>query len=155
MMIFFICALHLLLTYTRCDMPLVDHKAQLVHLRDFTGKKVVIDFWYTGCKPCARFYREKYFFLEERLRDDENIVFISVSTDKTFNLWTTSLASGHYTSSHVVNLYTGGKRFYHPFVKKHGISRYPTLLIIHPDGHAQKIERLYDRSLDEIMELVQ
>lgn len=35
------------------DFSLLDNKGQKWTLEDFKGKNVVVNFWYTGCKPCV------------------------------------------------------------------------------------------------------
>lgn len=57
-----------------------------VKLSDFYGKVLYIDFWATWCGPCVKEtpHMEK---LAERYKDNDKILFISISTDDNAEAW--------------------------------------------------------------------
>ncbi|BAV10093.1 Thiol-disulfide isomerase or thioredoxin [Filimonas lacunae] len=117
----------------------------LVHMKDFAGKVVLMDFWYTGCASCAQLYHDVLNPVEELLREDENVVFLSVCTDNDNMLWLKSVADGIYTheQSNVYNLYTGGQGEEHALIKAYNITGYPTLLLFDVSGNlAVKYQRV-------------
>ncbi|WP_455511276.1 TlpA family protein disulfide reductase, partial [Butyricimonas paravirosa] len=54
-------------------------------LTDLAGKYVYIDIWATWCRPC----RAEQPYLEQLIRkyEGENIVFVSISTDRDWKVW--------------------------------------------------------------------
>lgn len=65
-----------------------------IQLSSLFGKVIYMDMWATWCGPCVQEipYLEK---LVERFKDNENIVFISVSLDDTDEPWLEKLAGDH------------------------------------------------------------
>lgn len=125
-----------------------DEKGKPVTLLDFKGKTVVVDFWFTGCGACLYQYKNVLSELERRLAADTGFVFVSVSADKSFSVWEKSLLGGGYTSlGRVINLFTGGFGFAHPFLKYFGIEYFPTMVILDQSGRVVMFDNadLYDR----------
>jgi thiol-disulfide isomerase/thioredoxin len=63
------------------NFSLPDTSGRMVSMKDFKGKVIFIDVWATWCGPC----RGQFPYLkqiEEEYHDNENIVFIGISTDK-------------------------------------------------------------------------
>jgi thiol-disulfide isomerase/thioredoxin len=61
------------------DLPLKDLKGQKVHLRDYRGKVVVLNFWATWCVPCRE---EMPMFVEmEKEYGPRGVVFVAASLD--------------------------------------------------------------------------
>ena len=63
------------------NFSLPDTAGRMVSMKDFKGKVIFIDVWATWCGPC----RGQFPYLkqiEEEYHDNENIVFIGISTDK-------------------------------------------------------------------------
>lgn len=115
---------------------LIDTAGDTVRLEDFSGKAVVIDFWYTGCTGCAYFYRNWLKHIEAHFNGRDDLVFVSIAVDRDREQWLGSVEQGIYSSSHAVNLYVGPERFNHPLLRHHGIDRFPHLLVVDPDGRA-------------------
>jgi len=44
-----------------------------IHLSDYKGKVVILDFWYVGCNPCVKAYKDIK-TLEEKLGKDKFVV---------------------------------------------------------------------------------
>lgn len=132
-------------------------EGRIVRLEDFKGKVVLVDFWYTGCSGCSYLYKQALAPAEGALRQKKDFVFLSVSVDRDRNKWIKSIDQGLYTSSSVVNVYTGGKgTMAHAFVSHHGIQTYPQLMIIDRDGLVYDILRKpYKMTAAELIELLE
>lgn len=116
------------------NFELRDESGKIVGLKDFLGKVVFIDFWFTGCKPCSEYFEAEVSRAEEHFKADSNVVFISISADTDASRWMNSIAGGGYTShgSNVVNLNTKGKD--HPIFNHYNITGYPKPLLIGKNG---------------------
>lgn len=120
---------------------LYDQCGEPVLLDRYQGKVILMDFWYTGCTACSYFFQHTLRDVEDGLRDLEDIVFISVAADRSQQTWLASVSSGKYTSPHAINLFTGPIRHSHPLLQRHGIDRYPTIMVIDKQG---KIQRFFN-----------
>lgn len=63
------------------DFLLPDTSGRMVSMKDFKGKVILIDVWATWCGPC----RGQFPYLkeiEEEYRDNKDMVFVGISTDK-------------------------------------------------------------------------
>ncbi|WP_187294775.1 TlpA family protein disulfide reductase [Chitinophaga pinensis] len=111
------------------NFSLVDNFGKKVTLDDFKGKVVLIDFWFTGCHPCAQLVptlRQ----IQQHFNDNPNVVIINVSIDKEKEQWLNSLAKGKYSTGLGVCLYTEGKGNRHQIINDYGVQGYPRLVII-------------------------
>jgi thiol-disulfide isomerase/thioredoxin len=126
------------------DFTLADINGKPVHLHDFKGKLVFIDFWFTGCGHCADYYRDVTKSVEAKFRNDPGIVFITISIDPSRSKWLQGLESGSYTSKSVVNLYTNGMRGAHPVIEHYQVQAYPQPMLI---GKDQRIVLFSDARL--------
>jgi thiol-disulfide isomerase/thioredoxin len=63
----------------------LDPDKNSLSLSDFKGKLVVIDFWATWCSPCIKL-APKFKEAAEKYKDEE-VVFISISIDDSFDFW--------------------------------------------------------------------
>ena len=129
---------------------LINTNQHLISLDDFEGKTVVVDFWYTGCGPCSFFYTHVLRNVRTRFRNQEDVVFVSLSADKSDSLWRKSIQSGQYTDTTMVNLYTGGRRFNHHAIQSLEISRFPSLIIIDKAGNVHKAIADTKRNTDSL-----
>lgn len=127
------------------DFLLPDTSGRAVRLSDFRGKVVFVDFWFTGCGGCAAYYKNVVSKVEQQFEKNPDVVFISVSVDRTKEKWLNGLRSGAYTSSKVLNVYTGGQGSLHPVIKHYGITAYPRPFLIDKKGkiYSGKMEELY------------
>jgi len=105
------------------------------HLKDYRGKILVLDFWFTGCGNC-RELTPKLKIIEEYFKDKSDVIFVSISSDKNKKMWQNSIGSGLYTTSaSEINLYTGGKGEKDPFYQKINFVGAPTLKLIDKNGN--------------------
>jgi hypothetical protein len=111
-----------------------DSNGRMVELKQFTGKTILIDVWFTGCRGCllyAEWLKKEIYPVFDK---DTNIVFISISGDINRNTWLSSVRSGLYTRPENVNVYTGGLGFSHPFMKYYDFDGGPYALLIDKNG---------------------
>ena len=119
---------------TAYNFRLPDSKMKYHSLSDYRGKVVFVDFWYTGCIGCARYYKNTVREVEELYASNKNIVFITICIDKDLARWKKSILSGVYTSDKIINLYTEGKKDNHPVIKWYKIPSYPRPMLIDQEG---------------------
>lgn len=116
------------------DFALPDSVGDTVHLSDFLGKVVFIDFWFTGCGGCSEYYASVVSIAKERFKANPEVVFVSVSIDRNKEIWHRGLASGLYTSPDAVNLYTGDQGIRHPIIQQFAVASYPHPLLLGARG---------------------
>lgn len=105
-----------------------------VQLKDYIGKVIILDFWFTQCSSCANYFSNTLSKVEKALIDNPEVVFISISTDVVKDVWIKSVKSGKYTSPHAVNLYTGGRGTLDETIKAYKVNAYPLPIIIDKKG---------------------
>lgn len=115
------------------DFSLPDASGKKISIQSFKGKAVLIDFWFTGCKPCQILAKQMR-TIKEKLKADTNIVFMSICVDQQKEKWLNSLKSGLYTDKESVNLYTDNLGVDHPLITNYSITGYPKLLLVGADG---------------------
>lgn len=124
------------------ELELQDLSGKMIRLADLKGKVAFIDVWFSGCGACAAYYRNVLMQAEEVLKDQKDIVFVSISTDSSRELWKRSVSSGKYSSPGVVNLCTSGSE--HPWIKYYNFQSVPKMIIVNREG---QIERIYSNGL--------
>ncbi|SEO09290.1 Thiol-disulfide isomerase or thioredoxin [Mucilaginibacter gossypiicola] len=114
------------------DFALPDSSGKLVHLTDFRNKVILIDFWFSTCGPC----KSLGVILNdlERKYIGRNVVFISVSVDKSKDRWISAIRKKEFVTDYSINLFTEGKALNHPLAKHYNINSCPTLLLIDSAG---------------------
>ncbi|MET3606934.1 thiol-disulfide isomerase/thioredoxin [Mucilaginibacter rubeus] len=111
---------------------LLDEKNKAVSLKDFKGKLVVLDFWFTGCGAC-RELAPRMHILEKKYAG-RPVGFITISVDKEREQWLATLKTNEYTSPLSVNLYTGGKGYADAVVRSYDVKGCPTVILIDKNG---------------------
>ena len=103
-----------------------------IELSDFTGKVVVLDFYFTGCRACKVLapIMEK---LEYEFKGKQ-VIFIAISIDRNKSTWLSSVNQNLYSSPLSLNLFTSGNGADDPVIKHYNINSYPTLILINKDG---------------------
>jgi len=124
-----------------------------VNLHDFLGKWTLIDFWYTGCAACIKYFENTLSPLEKALSQNPNFQVISVSVDKTTEKWLKSLGKGTYSSPHAINLFTAGEGHHHSWLIENNIYGYPSQILLSPNGTVVKNSGL-NLQADELLELI-
>lgn len=135
------------------NFSLKDSSGRNFRLSDFSGKVVLIDFWYTGCGNCVRLipFME---MIESRFLG-KGVVYVSVSIDSEKSLWINSLKSRKYTTSYSINLLSTGDNTIDPLIKYYEITAYPRLILIDSEGNlcAAPVDPRYDNGKN-LIELI-
>ncbi len=113
---------------------LPDSSGKLISLSDFKGRVVFMDFWFTGCYSCIRLAEVLEKAVVKRY-PDSSVAFISICIDADKNKWMKSVASGKYTNSQTINLFTAGKGMEHPLVKYYNIQGCPYTMVLDRKGN--------------------
>lgn len=116
------------------DFELSDLKGKQWTKNDLLGKVVFFDFYYTGCGNCVTYFKNKVSKAEEHFRKNEDVVFVSVSIDKNFEVWRSSVESEKYNSEHSLKLYTNGEGNNHVLIKNLRINGYPFPILMGKNG---------------------
>ena len=126
------------------NFALPDANDSLISLHGFSGKVVLMNFWFTGCSGSEDYNQQVLTPIQNEYGANDQLVFVTISIDRDKERWLSSLANNKYTSLGMVNLWTGGKGSDHQLVRHYGISEYPTPLLIGSDGviNSINVERL-------------
>ncbi|WP_172805221.1 TlpA family protein disulfide reductase [Aquiflexum balticum] len=135
------------------DAALQNSDLKPVRLYDYLGKWTLIDFWYTGCSACIKYYEKSLGPLEKSLTTNPDFQIISISVDKSPEKWLKSLEKGTYTSSHAINLFTAGEGHHLPWLNENNIFGYPSQILLSPDGIVVKNTGL-NLPADALLELI-
>lgn len=127
---------------------------QLVKLEDFKGKVVYLDIWFTGCSACMALANEVDHKVYPEFKSNKDIVFISISLDKSKERWLKSVASEKYGLKEYINLYTEGLGLDHPFTKYYNIRGGPVTMIIDRDGKIYSSTPPKYGHMPELIELI-
>jgi thiol-disulfide isomerase/thioredoxin len=133
------------------NFSLKDSTGNTVTFDQFANKVVFIDFWFTGCTFCKYYYQNVLRDVEKKYEKNRDVVFITVSIDVNKERWLKSLASGAYTSSDAVNLYTNGLGENDPLIKFYNITSYPKPMLIDKKGKIIKFSGREMREKDSLI----
>ncbi len=111
------------------DFELPDAAGKTVGLTDFSDKVVIVDFWYTGCPACLQLAAALK-PVKQHFKDNKNVIFLTISIDRSKATWLKSLKDELYTDQQAINIYTGGSGKEHPLIKYYNITSYPTLYVL-------------------------
>lgn len=132
---------------------LTNSEGHMVSLDDIKGKVVLMDFWFTGCGACKHYYKTSLKPLKELYVDSDEFQVVSVSVDKSFNRWKSSIGSNLYTSEeNVINLYTNGEGVDNNLITYYGLTGFPSTIIF--DRNAE-IHHIYNRQIPTFDKLVE
>ncbi|SEN08423.1 Thiol-disulfide isomerase or thioredoxin [Mucilaginibacter gossypiicola] len=110
----------------------LDQNGQLVDLKSISGKLIVLDFWFSGCHGCLQM-AEKLKSIMKKYKDNPEVLFASLSIDRSREVWIHSLKSELYSSPDELNLLEG-KNGQSQFIRAYNIQEYPTLFLISKKG---------------------
>ena len=77
------------------EIDLVDAQGKKVSLKDFRGKKLLIDFWASWCPDCRKASPELVALYKEY--KDKGLEILSVSLDEDTNAWQAAISKDQYT----------------------------------------------------------
>lgn len=118
--------------YSAYPFELYDNKNNIHRLKEYKGKVVVLDFWFTGCSWCVHLAKTMH-EIYQTYKHNNNIVFLTVSTDD-IAVWRKGVAGGKYSSPGMINLHTNGQGYGHPLIRHYGFKGFPEQLIIDKEG---------------------
>ena len=116
---------------------LPDTSGRIHRLEDFKGKMILIDLWFNGCFGCKYMNKEMRKIIDHfKSKKTKNIVFISLSVDKTRKAWINGLKTKEYSQPEQLKLSTYGTSWYEsPFYKHYNFKGAPQLLLIDKKGN--------------------
>ena len=82
------------------DVEMENAEGQIMHLSDFTGKVIYIDFWATWCGPCIM--ESPFFEALAQKYEGKDIVFIPISIDENKKNWQTYVAGKNSPLPHML-----------------------------------------------------
>lgn len=129
------------------DYSFTDIHGNRVTMEDLRGKVVLIDLWFYGCGGCAYYYGNVLSKVEDMFKEDKNIVFLSINTDKKKEMWLKALDSGIYTSKDIaLNVFTNGNGASHPIIRDLNIPSMPCVILVNKIGNIEYFNtaNLYD-----------
>lgn len=116
----------------------------IIHrLKDYQGKVVMLEFWFTGCYACSQLNKILVPFRNRYNSLSSDIAFISISTDKNREVWIKSLKKGEYTSDDEINLYTGGLGNDDELIRFYNFNSYPRLILVNKQGKLVTSDVIY------------
>jgi thiol-disulfide isomerase/thioredoxin len=130
------------------NFELHDAQGKLYKLEDFKGKLLFIDFWASWCAPCKM--QIPYIKEVEKIYEGKDIVFASVSLDKSEEAW---LKSDKEENLHGYVLHAKND-FRNPFPMAYGISSIPRFMLIDADGKMISDNAPRPQSKKELMALI-
>ncbi|MEN5435445.1 SCO family protein [Sphingobacterium faecium] len=113
------------------EFELFNMKGDTVRLSSFDGKPIFIDFWFVGCLACTQYFSKSVSKAEAEFGED--VVFISICIEKEKDRWLKAIEGGKYTSSEVINLYTGKSYWKHPVISEFAVSSAPRPFLLDKD----------------------
>lgn len=116
------------------NFSLPDREGKYLSLSGQRGKVILLDFWYTGCGACQHYFKTTLSALEKDFVKDDNVVFITVSIDKSKDLWLESINSGKYCDPGLINLFTEGKGNRHDVITMYKVNYFPKPVLINKNG---------------------
>lgn len=137
------------------DYTVTDPKGQVVKLSRYANKVVLLDFWYNGCGYCARYYQTVLGKAEELFKDNKEVVFLSISIDKSRKRWLDGIESRKYTAPDGLNFNTNGLGHMDPLVANSDIKGAPHVILLNKEGRIayNNSTRLYE--YDSLVESIQ
>ena len=84
---------------------LTDRSGKSFPMEQLEGKTVVMSFWVNGCRFCMRYYQQTLKPVFEQLKDDPDVVFVTVNADNSLDNWKNGLSSGRYVHPDMINLH--------------------------------------------------
>ena len=118
--------------YKQKDFELFDKHGNIVKLSSLRGKPIFLDFWFIGCSACVDYFSRSVAKAEAEFGKD--VVFISICVEKDKNRWIKAIRSNQYTSSKVLNLYTGARAWKHPVVSEFAVISAPRPFLLDSNG---------------------
>lgn len=119
------------------DVELRALDGSVVHLSDYQGKTIFLNFWWTGCAPCIQELPDLEAFAQAHA--DKGVVVLGVTNMDTPERIDTFLKENRITLDKVVVLRDVADTSYDA-TRQMGVSVYPTTWVIEPDLNVKKVK---------------
>jgi len=106
-----------------------DPEGNMVSLKDFRGKWLLMDFWYVDCHWCRKMTPHLITIYEDwKNKKNFEIVSISVDKPKNYERWKQAIIDDGATWTQVLDSTK-------TYPLEYGVTGYPTMFLIDPDGN--------------------
>ena len=112
------------------NIKLLNQDGDTVSLKEYQGKYLYVDFWFTQCKPCIA-----EFPFAKRLKnkmDEENMAFINVSFDISKSMWKESIKKFDITGE---NFLVSSFDNYNLLRNEFNVYFFPKFWVVSPEGN--------------------
>ncbi|WP_316836684.1 TlpA disulfide reductase family protein [Pedobacter nutrimenti] len=107
---------------------MADKDGKIVHLSDFKGKYVMVDFWASWCGPCRK--ENPNVVAAYKKYHDKGFEVLGVSLDSNKESWLKAITADGLTWTHVSDL----KGWANAAAAEYGVKAVPASFLIGPDG---------------------
>jgi thiol-disulfide isomerase/thioredoxin len=114
------------------DLTLPTSTNKWIDIKDLAGKVILLDFWFTGCGPCANLVPTLN-KIHQKYIHQKDFVMMNISIDDR-KTWLNSLNKKIFTTGNGICAYTQGLGKNHSVIKKYHAG-YPKLILIGRDGN--------------------
>lgn len=137
------------------DFSLPNTNGKIVSLKDFEGKVIYIDIWFTGCSGCIQLAGEFDKTVYPKFKNNPDFEVVSISMDRNKEQWIESVNSELYGLREYTNLFTDGLGVNHPLIKYYGINGGPTTMIIDKQGKMYAFTPPKHGKMKELIQLIE
>lgn len=92
-----------------------------------------MDFWFTGCHGCLSIPPVMKTIMDKFIHH-EDVVLLSLSVDRTIEIWKSGLQSELYTLQNQLHFKTKGDERYDPFLIHYQVNAFPHIMLIGKDN---------------------
>ncbi len=111
------------------DFSMENRNGEKIHLSNFKGKVIYLDFWFAACTPCHKLFKDIN-PVKEQFKSDSSVVFLTVSIDNR-DVWEKALAKFNLLGYHA---FTENKFRDHAIIRSYNVNEYPTTYLIDKEG---------------------
>jgi len=129
------------------DFSLPNPEGKVIHLSDFRGKYLFLDFWASWCLPCRK-ENPGFVNIYKQFRN-QNFEILGISLDKKKDKWVKAVLSDELEWPQVSDL----KYFDSEMVELYNIVNVPTTMLLDPEGKIIA-KNLHPKDLEKLLEEV-